>query len=57
MAPMAARERAWSDLAELIDPARLEGVYSVEPLARVPDLAAAILRGEIKGRVVIDVNA
>ena len=57
MAPMAVRERAWNDLAELIDPARLEGVYAVEPLARVPDLAAAILRGEIKGRVVIDVNA
>jgi acrylyl-CoA reductase (NADPH) len=57
MAPMAARERAWKDLAELIDPKRLEDVYTVEPLARVPELAAAILRGEIKGRVVIDVNA
>lgn len=57
MAPMAARQRAWHDLAQLLDPKRLKDVYQVEPLARVPELAAAILRGEIKGRVVIDVNA
>lgn len=57
MAPMSARVRAWNDLAELLDPARLTDVYQVEPLSRVPDLAAAILRGEIRGRVVIDVNA
>jgi len=57
MAPMAVRERAWRDLAELLDPALLEDVITVEPLARVPELAAAILRGEIRGRVVIDVNA
>ena len=57
MAPMAARQRAWDDLATLLDPARLNDVYVVEPLARVPELCAAILGGEIKGRVVIDVNA
>lgn len=56
MAPMAARQRAWDDLARLIDPAQLRSIYSVEPLARVPELCAAILRGEIRGRVVIDVN-
>ena len=56
MAPMAARERAWKDLAELIDPAQLKGIYTIEPLARVPELCASILRGEIRGRVVIDVN-
>ncbi len=57
MAPMAARERAWRDLATLLDPKRLQEVYTVEPLARVPELCSAILRGEIRGRVVIDVNA
>lgn len=56
MAPMAARQRAWDDLAQLVDPQQLRGVYTVEPLARVPELCAAILRGEIRGRVVIDVN-
>ena len=57
MAPMAVRQRAWDDLAQLIDPGQLAGVFTTEPLARVPELAAAILRGEIKGRIVIDVNA
>ena len=56
MAPMAARQRAWNELARLIDPAQLRSIYSIEPLARVPALCAAILRGEIRGRVVIDVN-
>ncbi len=56
MAPMAARQRAWDDLAKLIDPAQLRGIYSIEHLARVPALCAAILRGEIRGRIVIDVN-
>lgn len=56
-APMPIRERAWSDLAELIDPALLREATSVEPLARVPELGAAILRGEVRGRIVIDVNA
>ncbi len=57
MAPMDVRVRAWNDLGMLLDPSSLSDVYSVEPLARVPELGAAILRGEIRGRVVIDVNA
>lgn len=57
MAPMAARQRAWKDLAALLDPKKIEAVYSVEPLAKVPELCAAILAGRIRGRVVIDVNA
>lgn len=57
MAPMALRQRAWKDLAALLDPSRIESVYTVEPLAQVPALCAAILAGNIRGRVVIDVNA
>lgn len=57
MAPMPLRERAWRDLAQLVDAAALKSTYTIEPLARVPALCAAILRGEIRGRVVIDVNA
>ncbi|MBM4385643.1 MAG: oxidoreductase [Deltaproteobacteria bacterium] len=56
MAPMPLRERAWRDLAQLVDASALKSAYRVEPLARVPELCAAILRGEIRGRVVIDVN-
>ncbi len=56
-AAMPRRQRAWKDLAELVDRARLAEVYIVEPLAKVPALANAILAGQIRGRVVIDVNA
>ena len=56
-APMAKRIRAWDDLASLIDPVRLRAATSVQPLAEVPALAAAILAGQVLGRVVIDVNA
>lgn len=51
------RVRAWTALAESLSPDDLEGVYGVEPLARVPELARSILAGQIRGRVVIDVNA
>lgn len=57
MAPMALRERAWADLAALLDPNRFAAVHQLAPLAQVPDLCAAILAGKIRGRVVIDVNA
>jgi acrylyl-CoA reductase (NADPH) len=55
-ASMERRKRAWTALADLIDKHKLREDYRVEPLTRVPELAAAILRGEIRGRVVIDVN-
>ncbi|MGE3297706.1 MAG: MDR family oxidoreductase [Porticoccaceae bacterium] len=56
MAAQPRRQRAWDDLAQLVDRDLLRAIYSVEPLARVPELGRAILAGEIKGRVVIDVN-
>lgn len=54
---MPRRIRAWHDLARLLKPEVLAQTASTAPLADVPALAAAILRGEIRGRVVIDVNA
>jgi len=57
MAPTAKRQRAWDALAELVDTGKLAQVYTLEPLARVPELAAQLLAGKIRGRVVIDVNA
>lgn len=56
MAAQPRRQRAWDELAKLVDRDLLHAIYSVEPLARVPELGRAILAGEIKGRVVIDVN-
>lgn len=57
MAPMARRERAWTALAELITPARLAELSQTVPLAEVPRLAGEILQGQVRGRVVVDVNA
>jgi len=57
MAPLAIRQRAWNRLAEVLDLNKLAEIYTVEPLAKVPELADQILQGKVKGRVVIDVNA
>ena len=51
------RQRAWRDLAELIDREALGRIHTIAPLAEVPALAQRILAGTIRGRVVIDVNA
>lgn len=57
MASRDRRERAWKRLGEIVDGKKLAEIYSVEPLARVPALADQILAGQVRGRVVIDVNA
>jgi len=57
MAGSDVRERAWSALAELLDLEKLTTVYRIEPMSKVIDLGAELLVGNIKGRVVIDVNA
>ena len=57
MAPQDRRRRAWSALAELIDPEQLARIYRTAPMSELPSLANDILDGKISGRVVIDVNA
>lgn len=57
MAPMARRARAWAALAELMPPATLTALSETVPLGEVPRLAAEILKGQVRGRVVVDVNA
>jgi putative YhdH/YhfP family quinone oxidoreductase len=56
MAPMARRERAWQRLARDLAPATLSALSRVEPMSNLPALADAILAGQIRGRVVIDVS-
>lgn len=56
MAPMVAREKAWKDLAELMDPKILSDIYKVAPFSQLPVLADQIVQGKIQGRVVIDVG-
>ncbi len=57
MAGSDVRERAWDALAQLLDLEKLTTVYRIEPMSKVIDLAAELLAGNVKGRVVIDVNA
>ncbi len=55
-APMAKRTRAWQTLADHLDRAHLAALTTVEPMSKVPELADAIVAGQIRGRVVIDVS-
>ncbi|WP_395541510.1 MDR family oxidoreductase [Neotabrizicola sp. sgz301269] len=57
MAPQARRDRAWALLAARLDKAYLAAIARVEPLSAVPTLAADIVAGRIRGRVVIDISA
>ncbi|MBI1170169.1 acryloyl-CoA reductase [bacterium] len=57
MKPFAARQRAWARVATDLPMDKLEAMIQPAPLADVPMLAAAILKGEVKGRVVVDVSA
>lgn len=57
MASQERRQRAWNALAELTDFDALAKIYRVEPMSKLPELADAIIAGQIQGRVVIDVNS
>ncbi|MEO8812463.1 MAG: MDR family oxidoreductase [Caulobacteraceae bacterium] len=57
MRPKPDREEAWRRLARDLDMAKLDAMTTTSPLADAPAVAAAILRGEVRGRTVIDVNA
>ncbi len=53
--PMKKRLQAWTRLAEDLDVAKLAATTSVAGLADVIALAPQILKGEVRGRVVVDV--
>ena len=55
MCPYPRRREAWRRLAELIDPEKLEAMVSEIALADVPQTAAALLEGGVRGRVVVHV--
>ncbi len=55
--PRAARIEAWTRLARDLKPAKLASTIVEVALADVPNVAAAILRGEVRGRTVVNVNA
>lgn len=55
--PSARRDQAWARLAQDLDMDKLKSMTTVEPMSRLPDLGEQILKGQVRGRVVIDVNA
>ena len=56
MAPRAERLEAWQRLARDLDPAKLEMITSEIALGEVVDTAGQLMAGEVRGRVVVDVN-
>ncbi|SOC82759.1 putative quinone oxidoreductase, YhdH/YhfP family [Ensifer adhaerens] len=56
MAPMALRSKAWETLAEALNLEHLAAMTTVEPMSKLPELADAIVAGQTRGRVVIDVT-
>jgi acrylyl-CoA reductase (NADPH) len=57
MCPRAERIKAWDRLARDLPLAKLEAMTRTVPLAEVPALAPRILKGEVRGRIVIDLAA
>ena len=56
-APKAKREGAWARLASDLNLAKLEQMTSVVGLAEATGVAQRLLAGQVRGRIVIDVNA
>jgi len=57
MCPLPVRVQAWHRLAAELDRAKLDAMTRVVPLAGALDVAREILGGQVRGRVVVDVNA
>jgi len=57
MQPYAARLTAWSRIASDLDKGSIEQIITTATLADLPRLSRAILKGEVQGRVIVDINA
>lgn len=57
MKPYADRVRAWDRIAKDLPMAKLEAMIRPAGLADLPALGAAILKGQIQGRIVVDLRA
>jgi acrylyl-CoA reductase (NADPH) len=53
MAPLALRERAWSRLAQDLDPAKLDAITTEVPLSGAIEQAQRLMEGKVRGRIVV----
>ncbi|KAJ55835.1 acryloyl-CoA reductase [Actibacterium mucosum KCTC 23349] len=56
MQPTESRQRAWQRIARDLPMAKLEEMIVPATLGDLPDLGANILKGQVRGRVVVDVR-
>jgi len=56
MASLERRELAWERLSSILNRDHLETLSTTVPMSELLDMAPAILAGEIRGRIVVDVN-
>ena len=57
MAPVERRRKAWDRIVRDLPMDKLDAMTETVPLAALPGLAPKILKGGVRGRVVVDVNA
>jgi acrylyl-CoA reductase (NADPH) len=57
MQPYENRVRAWQRIARDLPMDKLEAMVQPAVLSDLPALGAGILKGQVRGRVVVDVNA
>tara|TARA_Y100001936_G_scaffold245588_1_gene287796 strand:- start:226 stop:1221 length:996 start_codon:yes stop_codon:yes gene_type:complete len=57
MCPIGQRKKAWERLSEDLSAAVLDGLTKTISLEDLPESAGKILKGKIKGRMIVDVNA
>ncbi len=57
MCPVAPRRDAWARLVRDLPTDKLDAMTETVPLAALPERAGRILKGEVRGRIVVDVNA
>lgn len=57
MQPYENRLAAWQRIASGVPMDKLDSMVQMATLSDLPDLGKAILKGQVKGRVVVDVNA
>ncbi|CAN0559130.1 unnamed protein product, partial [Laminaria digitata] len=57
MQPAENRTRIWQRIADDLPLEKLDALTNVISLNDVPDVASAILKGQVRGRTVVNINA